>query len=49
MNHLLYKLFAVSTAASLYYSNAKGLSFFRSLMPGMSGRSGPGISSFHHK
>jgi hypothetical protein len=49
MNHILYKIFALSTAAFLFYSNDKGWSFYRLLMPGASGRSGLGHSSFHHK
>jgi hypothetical protein len=49
MKHLYYKIFALSAAASLYYSNDKGWSFYHLLLPGTSGRSGPGHSSFHHK
>ena len=49
MNHLFYKLFALSTAAFLFYSNDKGWSFYRLLMPGASGRTGPGVSALHHK
>jgi hypothetical protein len=49
MQHLIYKIFAISTAATLFYTNDKGWSFHGLLLPGSSGRSGPGHSSLHHK
>lgn len=49
MNHLFYKLFALTTAASLYYSNGQGWSYYHLLWPKTSDRGGPGSSSLHHK
>lgn len=49
MNHILYKTFALSTAAFLFYSNDKGWSFSSLLIPGTAARNGPGQSLLHHK
>lgn len=49
MQHLIYKIFALSTAAFLFHSNDKGWSFYHLAFPWTMARTGHGHSSLHHK